>query len=82
MDLSVHDQGIKEVNIVYHASRENVAADALSRNPLEDVPAEGLAEDETQVAAISSQPRATIQEVLQSDPTDEGTPHDLLEAQQ
>jgi len=38
----MYGQGIKEVDIVYHASRENVVVDALSRNPLPDVPAEGL----------------------------------------
>jgi len=77
----VYGQGIKEVNIVFCAGKENVAADALSRNPLPNVPSEGLAESETQVATISSLPRSTMQEVLQSDPVDEGTPDELLEAQ-
>lgn len=67
--------------VVYHTGKENVAADALSRNPLRNVPAEGLAESEAQIAAISSWSRATIQEVLQFDPVNEGSPHDLLEAQ-
>ena len=77
----VYGQGIKEVNIVFRAGKEKVAADALSRNPLPNVPSEGLAESETQVATISSLPRSTMQEVLQSDPVDEGTPDELLEAQ-
>jgi len=67
---------------VCRAGKENVAADALSQNPLEEVPAEGLAENETQVAAIMSQPRSTIYEILQSDPVNVGPPHDLLKAQQ
>ena len=78
----VYGQGIKEVNIVYRAGKDNVAADALSRNPLQVVPVEGLAEDETQVAAITSLPRSTIHEVLQADPVIKGPPNDLLEAQQ
>ena len=78
----VYGQGIKEVNIVYRTGKDNVAADALSRNPLQVVPVEGLAEDETQVAAITSLPRSTIHEVLQADPVIEGPPNDLLEAQQ
>ena len=77
----VYGQGIKEVNIMYCAGKENVAADALSCNCLEEVPTEGLAEDETQVAAIISLPRSTIHEVLQSNPVSEGPPHDLLEVQ-
>jgi len=56
--IRVYGQGIKEVNIVYCVGRENVAADALSRNPLEDVSAEGLAENEKQVVAISLLPRS------------------------
>ena len=76
----VYGRGIKEVNVVFRAGKENVAADALSRNPLPEMPTEGLAESETQVATISSLPKSTIQEVLQSDPV-EGAPDDLLEAQ-
>ena len=52
----MYGQGIKEVNVVFRAGKENVAADALSRNPLPEIPTEGLAESETQVATISSLP--------------------------
>ena len=46
----------------------NVAADALSQSPLEEVSANDLTENETQVAVIMLLPRSTIHEVLQSNP--------------
>ena len=50
----VFGQGIKEVSIIHRAGRDNLAADALSRNPHEKPPSEGIAQDEVQVAVVSS----------------------------
>ena len=50
----VFGQGIQEVSIIHSADKDNLAADALSRSPHEKPPSEGIAEDEVQVAAISS----------------------------
>ena len=40
------------MNIIYRAGKENVIADALSRNPQAPAPQEGIAESEVQVAQI------------------------------
>ena len=50
----VFGQGIKEVTIIYRAGKDNLAADALSRNPHEKPPSKGIGEDEVQVAVVSS----------------------------
>ena len=42
----------EEVQIVYKAGKENVLADALSRNPQKPPEEEGLAEGESQVAQV------------------------------
>ena len=42
------------MHIVYRAGRENASADALSRHPREPAPLQGIGQDETQVAAVSS----------------------------
>ena len=39
--------------IQYRAGKENVSADALSRSPRDPAPKEGIAQGETQVAAVT-----------------------------
>ena len=50
---------------MYRAGRENASADALSRHPQEPAPLQGIAQDETQVAAVSS--ATDIATLLQED---------------
>ena len=50
----VYGRGVREVHIVYRAGRENASADALSRHPRGPAPLQGIGQDETQVAAVSS----------------------------
>ena len=50
----VYGRGVKKVNIVYRAGRENRNADALSRNPLPQAPQVGVAEGEVQVSSLVS----------------------------
>lgn len=50
----VYGRGVKEVRIIYHTGRENVSAHALSRKPHEPAPLYGIAQDETQVAAVNT----------------------------
>ncbi len=50
----IYRNGVKTVNIVYRAGRENISADrdALSRSPQLPAPIEGVAETDVQVAVI------------------------------
>ena len=50
----VDGRGMKEVQIVYRAGRENVGADALSRSPHAPAPYKGIGEEEMQVAVVSA----------------------------
>ena len=61
----VYGRGVREVIIKYRAGQENIAADALSRCPQEPAPLCGIAQGETQVAAVCSHP--TITDLLQED---------------
>ena len=47
-------RGLKCVKILYRAGKENSNADALSRSPCLPAPAVGIAEDEVQVATLTS----------------------------
>ena len=71
----VYGRGIKSVSIIYRAGRENKSADALSRSPASPAPSHGIAQDETQVSALTTtaSDTATSQDIsalLQSSPTD------------
>ena len=62
----MHGSGVKSVNIIYRAGKDNVIADALSRNP-----GEGLAETEIHVANVGSAPEerdSDISTLLQLEP--------------
>ena len=50
----VYGRGIKSVNIIYRAGRENKSADALSRSPVSPAPSHGIGQDEAQVAALTT----------------------------
>ena len=64
----VYGSGISEVTVVYHSGRTNTNADALSRNPYLPASQEGIGESELQVAAVSSEPEASISALLQANP--------------
>lgn len=52
----VFGTGVKTVNIIYRSGKENVNADALSRNPVNPAPAVAVAEGEVQVSAVTTMP--------------------------
>ena len=60
--LKVFGSGLKSINIVYKAGKENTSADALSRNPHGQVP-QGT---EVEVASVQSED-LTLSEMLQLD---------------
>ena len=51
----VYGRGIKSVNIIYRAGRENKSADTLSRSPVSPAPSHGIGQDEAQVAPLRHQ---------------------------
>ena len=64
----VYGTGVKKVEIVYRAGKDNLHADALSRLP---APLEGVAQEEVQVCAVNSAQSErddTIGALLQADP--------------
>ena len=50
----VYGSGVKNVDIVYRAGRDNLHADALSRQPYLPAPQEGVVQGDLQVCAINS----------------------------
>ena len=62
----VYGSGVKDVQIIYWAGRENLNADALSRQPHSPAPAEGVAEGEIQLCAVTNE--TNIQSFLRMDP--------------
>ena len=50
----VYGRGVGSVTIVYRAGRENASADALSRSPYNPPPSQGIAQGETEVAAVTA----------------------------
>ena len=68
--IKVHGSGVKSVNIICRAGKDNVIADALSRNPQGPAPG-GLAGTEIQVANVRSAPEerdSDISTLLQLEP--------------
>ena len=64
---------VKEVDIVYRSGKENLNADALSRQPHLLAPSEGIAEADVQVATIDSTAtpgleKCSIQDLLHIEP--------------
>ena len=76
----VFSNGIKHVTVLHRAGRDNVAADALSRNPTGSSLKRDIVVGESQVAAIKSVP-STIEQVLKSNPAGSGVSYDLSEEQ-
>ena len=65
----VHGAGLREVNIIYRAGKDNTIADALSRNPQALAPQEGIAEREVQVARIPrEEEESDLSHLLQLEP--------------
>ncbi len=62
----MYSRGVKTVNIVYRAGRENANADALCRCPQLPGPTEGVAEAEVQVAVVRERETPTDLEQLNS----------------
>jgi hypothetical protein len=58
---------VRSVSIAYRVGRENALADALSRSPYSPPPIVGIAEGESQVAAIDTT-AADIGSLLNSEP--------------
>ena len=63
----VFGSGVRSISIAYRAGRENTLADALSRSPYSPSPIVGIAEGESQVAAIDTT-AADIGSLLNSEP--------------
>ena len=65
----VHGAGLREVNIIYRAGKDNAIADALSRNPQALAPQEGITEMEVQVARIpGEEEESDLLHLLQLEP--------------
>ena len=77
----VYGRGIRSVNIVYRAGRENAGADALSRSPVSLPPSHGPGQDKVQVfpttttvpedSATTPEPSPDISSLLQLSPVQE-----------
>ena len=65
----VYGSGVGDVQVVHRAGRLNASADALSRSPCGEAPAEGIAEEEVQVAVVqASDGDGTIESLLEAPP--------------
>ena len=63
----VYGRGIKSVNIVYRAGRENASADALSRSPVSRPPSNGPGQDEVQVYPVTTTMQQTPMDTIPED---------------
>ena len=69
----VYGTGVRKVEIVYRAGKDNLHADALSQQPHFPAPAEGVAQGDVQVCAVSavntlSERDDTVDALLLADP--------------
>ena len=64
----MYGTGIQSVDITYRAGKENVSADALSRNPCDSALQHGTAVEDTYVAKIVTS--GEISELLQAKPVE------------
>ena len=66
----VYGSGVKSVQIIYRAGKDNANADALSRNPQLTALAEDMADTDVQVAAITTTnaPELDITSLLKMEP--------------
>ena len=79
----IHGSGIGEVDIVHRAGKENLHADALSRQPVMPAPTDEDSAIEVQVAKVSSaKVPGTLRELLQQQPTSVITDSDTLSSHQ
>ena len=79
----IHGSGIGEVDIVHRAGKENLHADALSRQPVMPAPTDEDSAIEVQVAKVSSaKVPGTLRELLEQQPTSVITDSDTLSSHQ
>ena len=62
----VYGSGVRDVQIIYWAGKENLNADALSCQPYSPAPREGVAEGEMKVCAVTNE--TNIESFLWMDP--------------
>ena len=74
----VHGSGVKDIRIIYRPGKENLNADALSRQPYLPAPSEGVAEGEIQVCALLGE--TDIESFLKMD-SDNNTTTDFSQEQ-
>ena len=79
----MYGAGIRNVDIIYRAGRDNANADALSRQPHLPAPAVGTADDDVQVLSIEAL-EVDISSLFELEPesiTSEYNPHGFSQEQ-